>query len=94
MGRARNHEIVAGRSKCVVVLIDVYELVPAEIDGSGKSVQVPPKKFGMIDLQRERLPSAGRAAGEQTRVRFGDDAEMRFEVGNQLLSTRRRRGRC
>src|SRR5205814_9079048 len=42
----------------------------------------------MEDLQRERFPSARRAAVEPARPRLLDDAELLLDLGNELLHDR------
>ena len=39
----------------------------------------------MVDLQRERLPTARRAAGEQAGARLRNHAVMLLQVGDQFL---------
>src|SRR5215469_7051012 len=57
--------LVAMDLEGIGVAVDVHLLVPPKVDRIGIERPCPAEEFGMVDLQRNGLPPASRATGEQ-----------------------------
>jgi hypothetical protein len=68
----------------VFVLIDVDQLVAAEIDRIGLKDPGAAEEIGMLELESERLPAAGGGALEVAGVRTRDDPKLPLQRWDDL----------
>src|SRR5262249_11398325 len=68
-----------------VPVVDVDQLEVVEVDGIRTGRERAAEVIRIEDLERERLPTSGRAAGEDPRPRLRNRAEVFLDVRNQLL---------
>ena len=84
-GALRHHVLVARGGEGVVILVDIDHLVAMKVDGVGVERPGAAEEIGVVDLERQRFPSAGGPAGQHARPGFRDHAKVLFEVGDELF---------
>src|SRR5438067_90078 len=75
---------MAGHAERVLVIVNVHQIVAAKVDRVRKENPGAAKEVRMVDLERQGLPSARRAAPEHARVRLAYDAEALLHIGDKL----------
>ena len=83
-GALRDRRIITGSKECIVVVVNVHHLITGKVHRIRKEGPGVAEEFRVEDLQRQRLPSSGRAAAEYARVGLADDAEVFFDVRDQF----------
>src|SRR6266571_2710304 len=73
-------------SKCVVVFVDVHELIAAEIDRIRIIYPCAAEEVRVFQLKSQRFPPARRCSFKHSGIWLTNCAELFFYIRNQLLS--------